>query len=124
MLLTLLVPLAAACGGHSNASAPGGEVASWVKAEQLPTQAIPGAQLFESKGCLTCHTYAGSGHTVLDAPDLTAIGSKKYGVRFQTAHLRCPSCVIHGSAMPPYTSLGEMRLRRLAVFLEASKGTH
>ena len=124
LLLASLVPLAAACGGHSGSSSTGGEVARWVKVEQLPKQAIPGAKLFESKGCLTCHMYAGSGHTVLNAPDLTAIGTKKYGIRFQIAHLKCPSCVIHGSTMPPSTSLSPTQLRQLAVFLEASKGAH
>jgi mono/diheme cytochrome c family protein len=124
LVLALLVPLAAACGGNSGSSSTGGEVARWVKVEQLPQAAIPGAKLFESKGCLTCHTYAGSGHTVLNSPDLTAIGTKHYGVRFQIAHLKCPSCVVKNSAMPPSTSLSPTQLRQLAVFLEASKGTH
>jgi hypothetical protein len=125
LLLALLVPLAAACGGHSSSPAPGGgEVARWVRVERLPKQAIPGANLFESKGCLTCHIYAGSGHTVLNAPDLTAIGTRQLGIRFQIAHLKCPACVIHDSPMPPSRSLGEKRLRQLAVFLEASKGAH
>ena len=124
LLLALLVLLAAACGGHSSSSSSGGEVARWVKVEQLPKQAIPGAKLFESKGCLTCHTYAGSGHTVLAAPDLTSIGRRHLGIQFQIAHLKCPSCVIKDSPMPPSRSLGDKRLRQLAVFLEASKGTH
>jgi len=125
LLLGLLVPLAAGCGsGHSTSTASGGEVARWVEVERLPKQAVPGAELFKSKGCLTCHRYAGSGHTLLAAPDLTAVGTRKYGIRFQIAHLRCPSCVIPGSTMPPSASLGEKRLRQLAVFLEASKGTH
>ena len=96
----------------------------WIRLEQLPKNAVPGAELFESTGCTACHTYAGSGTSVLGAPDLTAIGTRKFGIRFQIAHLECPSCVVHGSAMPPSTSLGAKRLRQLAVFLEASKGTH
>lgn len=123
-VLALLVPLAAACGGQSKSSASGGPVSHWVTVEQLPQNAVPGARLFESKGCLTCHTYAGSGHTVLDAPDLTAIGTKQYGVRFQIAHLKCPSCVIKGSSMPPSSSLTPTQLHQLAVFLEASRGIH
>ncbi len=127
-VLALLVPLAAACGsgGHTTSvqSTSGSAVQSWISAEHLPKSAIPGAQLFESAGCTACHMYAGSGTSVLGAPDLTAIGTKKYGVRFQVAHLKCPSCVIKGSAMPPSTTLSRMQLHQLAVFLEASKGMH
>jgi mono/diheme cytochrome c family protein len=123
-VLALLTPLVAACGGHSKSSAPGGPASHWVTVEHLPQSAAPGAELFASKGCLTCHTYAGSGHTVLNAPDLTAIGAKKLGVRFQIAHLKCPSCVIKDSPMPPSSSLTPMQLHQLAMFLEASKGTH
>ena len=124
LVLAMLVPLATACGSKSNSSAPESPVSHWVTVEHLPKKAVPGARLFESKGCLTCHTYADSGHTVLDAPDLTAIGTKKYGIRFQVAHLKCPSCVVHGSAMPPSSSLSPTQLHQLAVFLEASRGTH
>jgi len=46
------------------------------------------------------------------------------GVQFQINHLTCPSCVNPGSPMPPYASLGPPRLTQLALFLEASKGTH
>ena len=108
LLLALLVPFSAACGGHSKSSAPGGEVARWVEVEHLPKQAIPGAKLFESTGCLVCHRYAGSGRSVLNAPPLTSIGSRHLGIQFQIAHLKCPSCANPGSPMPP----------------EASKGTH
>ena len=44
------------------------------------------------------------------------------GIRFQIAHLKCPSCANPGSPMPPFGSLGMKRLRELAIFLEASKG--
>ena len=60
----------------------------------------------------------------LDAPDLTASGSRHLGIRFQIRHLRCPSCVNPGSPMPHFAALGAKRLRELAIFLEASKGTH
>jgi cbb3-type cytochrome oxidase cytochrome c subunit len=123
--LALLLPLVAGCGGHAKSSAPPTpDVPHWVSVEQLPKEAIPGAELFVSAGCTVCHTYAGSGRTNLNAPDLTSIGSRHLGIRFQVAHLKCPSCVNKNSPMPPFASLGEERLHRLAVFLEASKGTH
>lgn len=124
VLLGLLVPLAAACGGHAKSSEAPSPVPRWVTVEHLPKQAIPGAAIFDSAKCMVCHTYAGSGTTRLGAPDLTAIGSRQLGIRFEVAHLKCPSCVISNSPMPPSRSLGPLRLHQLAVFLEASKGTN
>jgi cytochrome c oxidase subunit 2 len=97
-------------------------VARWVRVEHLPNQAIRGAALFQAAGCTACHTYAGTGSRNLNAPPLTAIGRRHLGIRFQIAHLKCPSCVNPGSPMPAFRSLGEKRLRQLAIFLEASKG--
>ena len=97
-------------------------VPSWVKKEKLPANALPGAKLFASSGCTSCHTYLGTGSSNLGAPDLSAIGSKHLGIDFQIRHLKCPSCVNPGSPMPKFESLGEANLRKLATFLEASKG--
>ena len=98
------------------------DVPSWVKAENLPAAAIPGAKLFAVSGCTACHTYSGSGGAALGAPDLTAIGSRGLGVDLQIKHLKDPSSVTPGSPMPKFASLGDARLRQLAVFIEASKG--
>jgi menaquinol-cytochrome c reductase cytochrome b/c subunit len=98
------------------------DVPHWIKAEKLPPQAAPGAKLFAVAGCTACHTYLGTGSSNLGAPDLTAIGTRKLGVDFQVRHLKCPSCVNPGSPMPKFESLGDKRLRQLAIFLEASKG--
>ena len=97
-------------------------VPNWVKAEKLPSAALPGAKLFATSGCTACHTYLGSGSSNLGAPDLTAIGTRNLGISFQIRHLQCPSCVTPGSPMPKFASLGTKRLRQLAIFLEASKG--
>ena len=97
-------------------------VPTWVKTEQLPAKAVPGAKLFATAGCTACHTYLGSGGSQLGAPDLTAIGTRNLGVDFQIRHLQCPSCVNPGSPMPKFASLGTARLRQLAIFLESSKG--
>src|SRR5204862_204080 len=97
-------------------------VPHWVQAENLPPAAVPGAKLFATAGCTACHTYLGSGSSNLGAPDLTSIGTRNLGIDFQVRHLRCPSCVKRGSPMPNFGSLGAKRLRRLAIFLEASKG--
>jgi hypothetical protein len=140
-LLALLVPLVAGCGWlnvlsgggtgtgssahvHVYPTAPVSPIPRWINLERLPRKATRGAVLFQSAGCTVCHTYAGSGRRQLNAPDLTAIGRRHLGIRFQIAHLKCPSCVNPGSPMPPFRSLGERRLHQLAVFLEASKGIH
>ena len=73
-------------------------------------------------GCTACHTYDGSGGSALGAPDLTNIGTRHLGITFQVNHLKCPSCVNPGSPMPKFASLGDKRLKQLAIFLEASKG--
>jgi cbb3-type cytochrome oxidase cytochrome c subunit len=100
------------------------DVPRWIAQEHLPQAAVPGANLFARAGCTFCHTYAGSGGSNLGAPDLTAIATRKLGIATQIKHLQDPPSVTPGSPMPPFASLGLSRLHQLAVFLEASKGTH
>src|SRR5262249_9354321 len=97
-------------------------VPKWIQEENLPPRAQPGAKLFGESGCLTCHTYLGAGSSNLGAPDLTEEGKKNKGIRFQIDHLKCPSCVNPGSPMPSFAALGNANLRKLAIFLENSKG--
>jgi mono/diheme cytochrome c family protein len=143
--LALFAPLLAGCGWfggfapfpgatHSSVAKGSGKlvrvapapsaVARWVHLERLGAKAIPGAKLFDSSGCTTCHTYAGSGRSLLGGPDLTAIGRRHLGIRLQIQHLRVPASVVPGSPMPGFASLGARQLHELAVFLEASKGVH
>jgi len=98
------------------------DVPHWIKQEKLPPKAKPGANLFAVAGCTACHTYLGAGSSNLGAPDLTAIGTRNLGIQFQINHLKCPSCVNPGSPMPKFASLGDARLKQLAIFLESSKG--
>jgi mono/diheme cytochrome c family protein len=97
-------------------------VPDWIKAEKLPSSAVPGAHLFATAGCTACHTYNGAGGSNLGAPDLTTIGLRNLGIATQIKHLQNPSSVTPGSPMPSFASLGNDRLRQLAIFLEASKG--
>jgi mono/diheme cytochrome c family protein len=134
VLLAIAVLASAGCGSSRHlrpvvpvqqalASETVQDVPTWINDEHLPAEATPGAKLYARAGCTACHTYDGAGGANLGAPDLTAIGSRNLGIRFQIRHLKCPSCVKPGSPMPPFASLGQKRLRQLAVFLEASKGT-
>jgi len=99
-------------------------IPSWEKKQGFANnkEAIAGANLFAESGCTNCHTYLGSGGSNLGAPDLSDEGAKGKGIQFQIDHLKCPSCVNPGSPMPQFASLGEDNLRKLATFLEASKG--
>jgi quinol---cytochrome c reductase cytochrome c subunit, bacillus type len=101
-----------------------GLVGGWAKKQGFAgnPQAVAGAKLFAESGCLTCHTYLGSGSSNLGAPDLSDIGNKGLGVETQIKHLQNPSSVTPGSPMPSFASLGDDNLRKLAIFLEASKG--
>ena len=125
ILLALVAPLVTACGAgqkSSGSTTTGGGAPHWMAVERLPKEALPGARHFATAGCTTCHTYAGSGETRLNAPDLTSIGARHLGIAFQIAHLKCPACVNPGSPMPSSRSLGAKRIHELAIFLEASKG--
>jgi menaquinol-cytochrome c reductase cytochrome b/c subunit len=101
------------------------KVPGWAKAENFTgnKEAVAGAHLFAVSGCLNCHTYQGTGGGFPGAPNLTAEGAKNKGIAFQVDHLKCPACVNPGSPMPSFAGLGEANLRKLATFLEASKGT-
>jgi menaquinol-cytochrome c reductase cytochrome b/c subunit len=101
-----------------------GHVPTWAKDQGFTGNqaAIAGAKLFAVSGCLNCHTYESDGGHNLGAPVLTDEGAKNKGVAFQIAHLKCPACVNPGSPMPSFAGLGDANLKKLAAFLEASKG--
>jgi menaquinol-cytochrome c reductase cytochrome b/c subunit len=100
------------------------QVPTWAKEQGFAGNktAVAGATLFAEAGCANCHVYLGDGGQNLGAPELTEEGLKNKGLNFQVEHLKCPSCVNKGSPMPSFAALGEVRLRQLATFLEASKG--
>jgi len=98
------------------------DVPAWMRTEALPASVRSGAIVFATAGCTACHTYLGDGSANLQAPDLTAEGLRHRGLAWQVEHLRCPSCVVAGSPMPSFRTLGRRRLHRLAVFLESSNG--
>jgi mono/diheme cytochrome c family protein len=101
-------------------------VPNWAKKEGYTNnpQAVAGAKIFAQAGCANCHTYLGAGSSNLGAPDLSAIANRHLGIATQIKHLQQPSSVTPGSPMPSFKDLGLSNLRKLAVFLEASKGGH
>lgn len=98
-------------------------VTRWSAVERLPVSALDGARITAVVGCLSCHRYAGSGVKSGSAPELTRVGLRKTTVAAHVKRLRCPGCVRAGSVMPSYGALGNANLRRIAEFLQASRGT-
>ena len=95
-------------------------VDTWMTREQLPQEAREGAEIFAQVGCLNCHTYLGTGNSV--GPELTEEGNRNRGLDWQVGHMKNPPEYSPGSSMPSFAGLGDENLRKIAVFLEASKG--
>jgi mono/diheme cytochrome c family protein len=102
-------------------TAPPAVVARWAKSGRLRTAAARGAALFAKVGCLSCHTYRGSGVRRRGARDLTRIGRTGRSARSFAAYLAAP--YRRGNVlMPSYGDLGADALSRLGAFLSASRG--
>jgi menaquinol-cytochrome c reductase cytochrome b/c subunit len=95
-------------------------VPEWTEEQGLSEPAVAGAEIFAVAGCLNCHTYLGAGASALGAPDLSEEGAKGRGEQWQIDHLRCPSCVTPGSAMPAFDDFNDEQYQQLAAFLEES----
>ena len=94
------------------------EVPKWVAEQGLPPEAEPGARLFAGVGCVACHTYLGTGSSSLGAPDLTEVGARRQGgVDGFVAFLKNPP-----APMIQFANLPDDDLRKIAIFLDASKG--
>jgi ubiquinol-cytochrome c reductase cytochrome b subunit/menaquinol-cytochrome c reductase cytochrome b/c subunit len=98
------------------------KVPEWMELYNLPDNAREGAEIFAVSACLNCHVYNDEGSSQLGAPELTEEGTRNRGIQWQIDHLKAPSSLTPGSPMPPFAELGEDNLRKLATFLEASKG--
>ena len=126
LLLLVIGGFGLSMGTGTEAVAPRGydtAIPKWALRQGHPGDAsyLAGAHLFAESGCLSCHTYLGSGSSNLGAPELSAEGAKGHTVSWFVAKLRCPSCVTPGSSMPPYQALGPNNLHKVALFLTLSK---
>ncbi len=98
-----------------------GLVARWARDARLSTSATRGAAVFAKVGCLSCHTYRGSGVRRRGARDLTSIGRSGRSAHAFAAYLTAP--YRSGNVlMPAYGDLGAHVLDRLGAFLSASRG--
>jgi cytochrome c2 len=92
----------------------------FVRANNLPEEALPGALIFVESSCLNCHVYAGQGAQNLGAPELTLEGTRNRGIDWQIGHLKDPPAFTPGSQMPPFGNFTDQQYQDLAIFLEAS----
>lgn len=100
---------------------PAARVARWVRLAGLPRRAAQGAALFAQVGCLSCHTYLGSGARRRGAPDLGSIGGTGRSARSFRQYVARPY-VSGNNLMPSYADLSADALDRIADFLVASRG--
>jgi len=99
-------------------------VPSWAKKQGFEgnRQAVAGAEIFAQVGCISCHSYINTGGGFAGAPDLTDIGSKQgKTAKYFADYVKNPSA-FGNNQMPRYDRLGDENLRRLGLFLAASKG--
>jgi mono/diheme cytochrome c family protein len=96
-------------------------VARWVKVMRLPPKAAKGAALFARVGCLSCHTYLGSGKRRRGAPDLGTIGRSGRSAASFAGYVATPYRS-GNTLMPTYADLSAGDLGRIGAFLAASKG--
>ncbi len=78
----------------------------------------PGAAVFQSKGCMNCHSLHGTGGTF--GPALDTIGRKLSAERIEH-YARDPKSVNPKALMPPQKELSDRELEEVAKFLSSLK---
>ncbi|MBI5576708.1 MAG: cytochrome c [Deltaproteobacteria bacterium] len=78
----------------------------------------PGAAVFQSKGCMNCHSLRGTGGTF--APPLDTIGRSLSAEQIEH-YVRDPKSVNPNAKMPPQKDLTEREIDEVAKFLSSLK---
>ncbi|MDA8122738.1 MAG: c-type cytochrome [Deltaproteobacteria bacterium] len=78
----------------------------------------PGAAVFQSKGCMNCHSLHGTGGTF--GPALDTVG-RRLSVERIEHYVRDPKGVDPGAMMPPQKELTDRELEEVAKFLSSLK---
>jgi nitric oxide reductase subunit C len=76
--------------------------------------ASPGAAVFQTRGCMNCHSLHGTGGTF--GPALDTIG-RQFGVEQIEHYIKDPKAVNPKAMMPPQTALSEKEIEEVAAFL-------
>ena len=110
--------------GNEKESLPSSESPDWAERQGFAgnRQAERGAEIFGRAGCLSCHTYLGTGASSLGAPDLTEIGRlSPRSIEGYANYVSDPS-KFGNQVMPKFAGMSRRNLLAIGAFLQASKG--
>jgi mono/diheme cytochrome c family protein len=86
----------------------------------MSSEAVKGAALFAESGCLSCHTYRGTGSLNLGARDLTHEGGRR-SHDVLNRYIANPGA-FGDNVMPAYSrAFGPRQLHEVAAFLSESR---
>jgi mono/diheme cytochrome c family protein len=85
----------------------------------LSASAQRGEQLFESRGCMGCHTVNGQGGNV--GPDLSNEGNSGHSTQWLATQIRDPKSHDPQTAMPAFNNLSDQQVNDLVAYLESLK---
>jgi ubiquinol-cytochrome c reductase cytochrome b subunit len=80
-----------------------------------------GKSLFNSKGCINCHTIDGKGGSV--GPDLSDVGSKGLSKQWLTVQLKDPKKHDPSTIMPSFSPMSDSDINALTAYLENLKSS-
>ncbi len=105
----------------STTSTSGSNQPSSLSPSQNTSLIDQGKSLFNSEGCIGCHTIDGKGGSV--GPNLSAEGSKGLSKDWLTVQIKDPKKHDPGSVMPPFSSISEQDINALTTYIESLKGS-
>jgi cytochrome c553 len=124
LVIASVLALGVSSCGKEKEALPNAESPDWAKRQGFAgnKQAERGAEIFASAGCLSCHTYLGTGASNLGAPDLTEIGKESpRSVEGYANYVSDPSR-FGNTVMPKFAGMSRRNLLAIGAFLQASKG--
>jgi menaquinol-cytochrome c reductase cytochrome b/c subunit len=107
---------------ESLGSVPQEVLDDWQRQNNLPEEALAGANIFGTVGCQQCHVYLGVGSANVGAPELSDIGAQEGKDADYFARYVADPTQFGNTVMPRYEGLGDENLQAIGRFLEASKG--
>jgi ubiquinol-cytochrome c reductase cytochrome b subunit len=114
---------AAKSGSEPNAAVPDGSPNEPSGSPQSQNTALisRGKSLFDSQGCIGCHTVEGKGGSV--GPNLSDVGSKGLSKQWLTVQLKDPKKHDPSTVMPSFSSLSAQDISALVAYLESLKSS-
>jgi ubiquinol-cytochrome c reductase cytochrome b subunit len=118
--LFLVIAIVVALSLTGNASRPGANLASKTSATQALTSTPAsspgeGPQLFQTLGCLACHTFGGTGGKV--GPDLSSEGTRGRSREWLVEQILNPKSHFADTVMPSFSNLKKSQVDSLVEYL-------